>query len=201
MKCIKCDAEIYGNGITCPICGSSLKSNLKISKIFLIVIAIPILAGFLMNLMGIKFENNSQKNNVQSKPSSFDKYLEEVKNIKLINDYEHYYDHEKHPFKDSLGMMNKIVGATSDNEIFPSLGNEYIIELYVKFENHNSFPVKDIKYICRHYSGSGTQIKTNEGIKYTSISANGYTNGKLKLGFRHDDESYIKCSCTGFTQR
>ena len=69
----------------------------------------------------------------------------------------------------------------------------------IRFENHNSFEIKDINYICYHFAESGKVVDTSKGTRYIAIDPKSHMYRKINLGFVHTQTAWIKCECTGFS--
>ena len=166
------------------------------------VILIILIGSVIINSILTNFNNSTNFNNETSKKvegSSDKKHdIKRIENVKLINDYENFYDKDLYS-KESTKMANLMYGIANGSERFAPL-NKHIIELYIKFENHNDYDVRDIKYSCIQYAESGSAINRNEGVKHIAIGSHGYVYRKLNLGFKHDDVWVIICECTGFSK-
>jgi hypothetical protein len=114
------------------------------------------------------------------------------KNVKLL------FDLRYGGIDEGVKMGHRVVGITGISDIYYPMGDP-VLEIMMRFENHNSFGIKDIKYICYHFAESGKLVDTTKGTRYIAMDPNSHMYREINFGFIHSQSSVIKCECTGFS--
>ncbi len=198
LKCPDCKKEISDSAPACPHCGRPketssgnipTKKTKRTGKLFLFLLLLLLLTQIMSSN-----ENSNNQYSSKNKDSNVSKN-NACKNVKLLNDYENILSGYVRDI-DTHRLAQRFAGIVNNTNSFYS-ANKHINEIYVKFQNDNSYGVKDVSYSCNIYGLSGTPLKTVKGVEHIYIMKKSSETRKLNLGFKSDDHGIIKCECTG----